>query len=103
MWLPDPAPSLNSHENGPESPDLSRKESIELETFESAVEKFLKSAEHLGDGDLPLVVALRETAKTLDSDGVKAPLVNQFRLMVKQLSDTAAVEEVDELEALLDA
>lgn len=73
-----------------------------MDTFESAVETFLKTATHLGDEDLPMVVALRETAKTLDSDGVKAPLVNQFRLMVKSLREEAVTEEVDELEALLD-
>lgn len=72
-------------------------------TFETAADTFLKQAVNLGDADMPLTVALREVAKTLDSGGVNASLVNQYRLAYQTLYERAVAEgvEVDPLEALL--
>lgn len=73
------------------------------ETFVEATEGFLKVVDNLGDGVLPLVVALRQMAKALDEDGVTATLVNQYRLTylaIKELTATDNIEE-DPLEQLL--
>ena len=74
-----------------------------MNAFTEATDTILKQATFLGDEDLPLVVALKETARTLDADGVNASLVNQYRLTYLALSDKGKTgnEIIDPLEALL--
>lgn len=72
-------------------------------TFETATETFLLQATWLGDDDLPAVVALREAAKELDSNGVQAALLNTYGVTYRNLMKRRAGTdyEVDPLEALL--
>jgi hypothetical protein len=74
-----------------------------MNEFTDATETFLKKATFLSDSDMPLVVALKETAKTLDTGGVNAALVNQYRLTYTALCErgTSAGTEIDPLEDLL--
>ena len=70
-----------------------------------AVDAYLSTATHLGDGDLPLVVALKKTAAELDTNGVNAALVNQLRLVYNQLRSGAEGNNTgaDPQQAFLDA
>lgn len=76
---------------------------MSVHTFSEATEAFLKAVDNLGDDSLPLIIALRQTAATLDADGVNASLVNQYRLTYLALAEraSAGTEEIDPLEALL--
>jgi len=75
-----------------------------MDTFSEATDAFLKDAENLGDDSMPLIIALRQTAAALDSDGVNASLVNQYRLTYLALAErtTTGKQEHDPLEALLE-
>lgn len=77
----------------------------EVSTFTEAVDAYLATAPHLGDADLPLVMALKKAAAALDADGVNAALVNQLRLVYNQLRSGAEDNNagVDPHEAFLDA
>ena len=72
-------------------------------TFTDATNTFLNQATILGDSDIPLTVALKEVAKTLDESGVTATLVNQYRLTYLALYERCTEQgaEVDPLEMLL--
>lgn len=74
-----------------------------MDAFKNATEAYIKQADYLGDDDLPMVIALQEAAKELDSSGVQASLLNQYRLIFQNLREKANGDsnEVDPLEALL--
>jgi len=63
----------------------------------------LKSMDNIGDAEMPLVIGLKKTAASLDSDGVQASMMNQFRQLYLNLMERVSVdgEEADPLEALL--
>lgn len=74
-------------------------------TFTNAVETYLSQADYLTADDLPLVVALEQTAAELDSNGVTAPLVNVFTVTMRGLQKKAGPKtgKVDPADAFLDS
>lgn len=70
-------------------------------TFLSSTRKFVKSATWLGDAEAPAVEGMVAAAKALDSGGVNAALLGQYRalhkLLLNRSPDQGHVDDDDDL------
>lgn len=76
----------------------------DIKTFTEAVEAYLANADYLTDDDLPMVTALRQAARELDSSGVQAALLNVFGVTYRTLQKRRGIDNgpVSEAEAFLE-
>ena len=58
--------------------------------MKAAVEKFIKTADWLGEADEPAVAALRNCAESLD-DKYQSSMVVQFRLIYNDLNEKGGI------------
>lgn len=65
-------------------------------TFKTATEAFLKSADWLGDDDLPAIITLQKIAAQLDEGGLQAALVAQYGVTYRSLLKQRPAGEGDD-------